>query len=58
MDRWTVNESIDLAVPVPVIALALQMRFRSREDAPFGGKLLAALRHQFGGHPVKQQEAT
>jgi 6-phosphogluconate dehydrogenase len=57
MGRWTVNEAVDLAVPVPVIALALQMRFRSQADAPFSGKLLAALRQQFGGHPVKQEDA-
>jgi 6-phosphogluconate dehydrogenase len=57
MGRWTVNEAVDLAVPVPVITLALQMRFRSQADAPFSGKLLAALRQQFGGHPVKQEEA-
>ena len=51
--RWTVQESIDLAVPAPVITLALQQRFRSRQDQPFGGRMLAALRNQFGGHAVK-----
>ena len=51
--RWTVQESIDLAVPAPVITLSLQQRFRSRQDQPFGAKLLAALRNQFGGHAVK-----
>ena len=51
--RWTVQESIDLAVPAPVITLSLQQRFRSRQEGPFGVKLLAALRNQFGGHAVK-----
>jgi 6-phosphogluconate dehydrogenase len=51
--RWTVQESLDLAVPAPVITLALQSRFRSRQDQPFGARLLAALRKQFGGHAVK-----
>jgi 6-phosphogluconate dehydrogenase len=51
--RWTVQESLDLAVPAPVITLALQSRFRSRQDQPFGARLLAALRKQFGGHSVK-----
>jgi 6-phosphogluconate dehydrogenase len=51
--RWTVQESVDLAVPAPVISAALQARFRSRQDQPFGGRLLAALRNQFGGHAVK-----
>ncbi len=52
--RWTVKEGVDLAVPTPVIAAALQMRFRSRQEQPFGGRLLAALRNQFGGHAVKK----
>ena len=52
--RWTVQESIDLGVPAPVIALSLQARFRSRQDQPFGGKLLAAMREQFGGHAVRR----
>ncbi len=51
--RWTVQESIDLAVPAPVITLSLQQRFRSRQDGPFGAKMLAALRNQFGGHAVR-----
>ena len=54
--RWTVHESIDLAVPAPVITLALQARFQSRQVQPFGARLLAALRNQFGGHAVKARE--
>ena len=54
--RWTVEESIELAVPAPVIALSLQARFRSRQEQPFGAKLLAALRNQFGGHAVRRVE--
>ena len=52
--RWTVQESIELAVPLPVIALSLQARFRSRQDQPFGAKLLSAMRNQFGGHMVRK----
>ena len=54
--RWTVEESIELGVPVPVIALSLQARFRSRQDQPYGAKILAAMRNQFGGHAVKRVE--
>ena len=54
--RWTVQESIELSVPTPVITLSLQARFRSRQVQPFGGKLLAAMRNQFGGHAVRQAE--
>jgi 6-phosphogluconate dehydrogenase len=53
--RWTVQESVELAVPAPVISAALQARFRSRQERPFGGRLLAALRNQFGGHAVKER---
>ena len=52
--RWTVQESVDLAVPAPVITAALQQRFRSRQEQPFGARLLAALRNQFGGHAVRK----
>ena len=54
--RWTVQESIDLGVPTPVISLSLQMRFRSRQDNSFGARLLAAMRNQFGGHAVRRVE--
>ena len=52
--RWTVQESIDMVVPLPVITAALQTRFRSRQDQPYGSKLLSAMRNQFGGHAVKR----
>ena len=54
--RWTVQESVELAVPTPVITAALYQRFRSRQPAPFSGKMLAALRNQFGGHTVRPSE--
>jgi 6-phosphogluconate dehydrogenase len=54
--RWTVMESIDHAVPAPVIALSLYLRFRSRQDDSFSMKVLAALRNQFGGHAVKKAD--
>ena len=52
--RWTVNESVELAVPTPAITAALYQRFRSRQEEPFGARLLAALRNQFGGHAVRE----
>jgi 6-phosphogluconate dehydrogenase len=54
--RWTVQETVDLAVPAPAIYAALQARFRSRQERPIGGRLLAALRNQFGGHAVKEHD--
>ena len=52
--RWTVEESIELAVPLPVITQAVQARFRSRQENPFAGRMLAVLRNQFGGHAVRK----
>jgi 6-phosphogluconate dehydrogenase len=55
--RWTLHEGIDRAIPLPVLAAAVFTRYRSREDNPFGERLLAALRNQFGGHAVKKAAA-
>lgn len=54
--RWSVQESIEMGVPMPVVALALQTRFRSRQDQPFAGRMLAAMRQKFGGHAVRQTQ--
>ena len=54
--RWTVVEAIELGVSIPVISSALENRFRSQRESPFGDKLLAAMRDQFGGHGVKREE--
>jgi 6-phosphogluconate dehydrogenase len=51
--RWTVHDSIELGVPTPVLTLALQMRFRSRQDPSFAGKMLNAMRAGFGGHSIR-----
>lgn len=50
--RWTVQEAIDQAVPLPIITLALMQRFASRQEESFGAKVQAALRSEFGGHAV------
>jgi 6-phosphogluconate dehydrogenase len=55
--RWTVIEGVELGVPVPVISGALDMRFRSQDPEPFANKLLAMMRHEFGGHAVKTETA-
>jgi len=51
--RWTVDEALRLDVPAPVITLSLLARLRSRQEESFGAKLIAALRHEFGGHAVQ-----
>ncbi|MDT5036064.1 MAG: 6-phosphogluconate dehydrogenase [Micromonosporaceae bacterium] len=52
--RWTVEEAIRLAVPMNVIAAAVFARFTSRQDDSPAMKAVAALRNQFGGHPIKK----
>lgn len=52
---WTVQEALDLKVPVPVIAGSLFMRYRSEQEDTFSGKVVAALRNQFGGHQVDRK---
>ncbi|MDT8452523.1 MAG: decarboxylating 6-phosphogluconate dehydrogenase [Gammaproteobacteria bacterium] len=54
--RWAVQDSIDLAVPTPVLTLALQMRFRSRQHPTFAGKVLNAMRAGFGGHSIRKKK--
>jgi 6-phosphogluconate dehydrogenase len=55
--RWTVHTAVDNAVPTPTIALSLFARFASRQQESFSGKLLAALRNQFGGHATRPPES-
>jgi 6-phosphogluconate dehydrogenase len=55
--RWTVEEAIENAVPMPVISAALFARFSSRQSDSAAMKAVAALRQQFGGHAVKAAEA-
>ena len=51
--RWTIDEAVKAAVPVPVMASALFARFASRQEDSPSMKVVAALRQQFGGHAVK-----
>ena len=51
--RWTVQQAVDSGVSAPVIALSLFRRFESREPNAFEARVLAALRREFGGHPVR-----
>ncbi len=51
--RWTIDEAIDHAVPVPAISAALFARFASRQDDSPAMRVIATLRNQFGGHEVR-----
>ncbi|MBJ7451265.1 MAG: decarboxylating 6-phosphogluconate dehydrogenase [Blastococcus sp.] len=54
--RWTVEQAIENAVPMPTIAASLFARFSSRQDDSPTMKAVAALRNQFGGHAVRAVE--
>ena len=52
--RWIVAEAIEKNVAAPIISLSLFERLRSREKECFSAKVIAALRNEFGGHPIKK----
>ncbi len=54
--RWTAIAAIDEGVPANVITTALYERFASRGNADTAGKLLSAMRKEFGGHDEKPAE--
>ncbi|WP_166243381.1 phosphogluconate dehydrogenase (NAD(+)-dependent, decarboxylating) [Paenibacillus turpanensis] len=49
---WTVETALELQAAVPVMAMSLMMRYRSQESDTFHGKVVSALRAEFGGHSV------
>ncbi|MGN6393709.1 MAG: phosphogluconate dehydrogenase (NAD(+)-dependent, decarboxylating) [Gemmatimonadales bacterium] len=53
--RWTVLAAVDEAVPAPVITTSLYERFESRGLGEFTGKILSAMRSEFGGHAERKQ---
>jgi 6-phosphogluconate dehydrogenase len=53
--RWTIEDAMNLDVPTPVITTSLYARFYTRENGDFTGRVLSALRNQFGGHAVQKQ---
>jgi len=54
--RWTIEEALANAVPVPAMSAAIFARFASRQDDSPAMKAVAALRNQFGGHAVKKAD--
>jgi 6-phosphogluconate dehydrogenase len=52
--RWTVLAAVDEGVPASVIAASLYERFESRDLGAFTGKILSAMRSEFGGHAEKK----
>lgn len=53
--KWTVETALEMGVPAPVITMSLLMRYRSQSTDTFSGKVVAALRNEFGGHAVEKK---
>lgn len=53
--KWMVETALEKNIATPVIALSLLMRYRSQQQDTFSGKVVAALRHEFGGHAVSKK---
>ena len=54
--RWTIEEALSNAVPVPAISASIFARFTSRQEDSPAMKAVAALRNQFGGHAIKKAD--
>jgi len=52
--RWTVQAAVETGVPAHVLTASLYERFSSRGEAEFAGRVLSAMRKQFGGHHEKK----
>lgn len=53
--RWTALASIEQGIPTPVMTLALAMRFATQGKNDYAAKLLAKMRHGFGGHAIREE---
>ncbi len=54
--QWTIEEALRLNVPATVIAHSLFVRSASKIDNSFSNRVVATLRHGFGGHAVKTRK--
>jgi 6-phosphogluconate dehydrogenase len=54
--QWTVDAAKELGIPVPVIKDALEFRIQSQKNPSYTGKIISALRNQFGGHEAGEKK--
>ena len=54
---WTVEAARELGIPVPILKGALDFRLQSQAGPSYTGKIISALRNQFGGHEVKASKS-
>lgn len=54
--RWTLEVAADARIPLPAIRTAFDVRVASQKgETSFTTKLLAAMRHKFGGHAINKE---
>lgn len=54
--KWTVDTAKKLGVDVPVIKKSYKFRVESFKKPSYTGKILSALRNQFGGHDINKSQ--
>ena len=54
--RWTVEYALANAIPIPIVTQSVYERFSSRIGERFSARVIAALRQQFGGHPIHPEQ--
>jgi 6-phosphogluconate dehydrogenase len=54
---WTVEAAKDSGIPAPIIKGALDFRLESQTKPSYTGKIVSALRNQFGGHEAKEKNS-
>lgn len=58
--KWTLETAKEMKVPTPVLEQALEFRNKSQYDKgvqeTFVAKLVAAMRHEFGGHEIHKDD--
>lgn len=53
---WTLETAKELKANIPVIAESMKARERSTKNPSFSGKVVAALRYEFGGHEIQKKQ--
>ncbi|HRN96426.1 MAG TPA: glucose-6-phosphate dehydrogenase [Candidatus Levybacteria bacterium] len=55
--KWTVDAAHEMNIKIKIIEESLKFRIASEKNPSYTGKVLSALRNQFGGHDITIQNA-
>ena len=55
--EWTANAASELGIEIPVIEKSVEARIKSKSRPTFSGKVVAALRREFGGHEIEKKNS-